>query len=117
MPSGGSDGAAKTPAWINTSYLTGNAANDCAQCHGYPPSAIAAHTGKVGTDCITCHNYGVNAAGTGFTDVSNHVNGSLDGGGDYCYDCHSSAGGIHRAQHLMLTMLSMFRPPMPDSSH
>lgn len=94
MPRGGTDGAAKTPSWINTSYLTGSAANDCTRCHGYPPSAIAAHSGKGPTDCITCHNYGVNAAGTGFTDPSNHINGTLDGGGDNCYDCHSSGGGV-----------------------
>ncbi len=93
MPRGGTDGADETPVWSDTSYLSGSAANDCTRCHGYPPSGIAAHSGKGPTDCITCHNYGVNAAGTGFTDPSKHIDGTLDGGGDNCYDCHSSRGG------------------------
>jgi predicted CxxxxCH...CXXCH cytochrome family protein len=93
MPGGTSDGADKTPTWNNDGYLNGTPANDCTKCHGYPPSGIGAHSGKGPTDCITCHNYGINAAGTGFTDASNHINGSINGGGDNCGDCHSAGGG------------------------
>ncbi len=91
MPGGSTDGADRTPEWNNTSYLIGVAANDCSRCHGYPP-ANALHSGKVSTDCIRCHDSGVNAAGTGFTDASTHINGTVNIADD-CYDCHSSSGG------------------------
>lgn len=81
------------PTW-NVPVLTGVASNDCTQCHGYPPAGIPAHTGKLPTDCIKCHNYGINAAGTGFTDTTYHINGVVEGGGDACIDCHSAAGGL-----------------------
>jgi predicted CxxxxCH...CXXCH cytochrome family protein len=92
MPRGSTNGNNTTPTWNDPNYLTGVAANDCAQCHGYAPLDIPVHTGKLPTDCQTCHNH-VNAAGDGFDDASLHVNGVLDGGGDNCFDCHSSAGG------------------------
>jgi len=91
MPGGSTDGADRTPEWNNTNYLNGSAANDCSRCHGYPP-ANALHTGKVPTDCIRCHDSGVNAAGTGFTDASTHINGTVNIADD-CFDCHSSSGG------------------------
>ncbi|RJQ43512.1 MAG: CxxxxCH/CxxCH domain-containing protein [Nitrospiraceae bacterium] len=92
MPKGTTNGADRTPIWNNTNYLTGNAANDCSRCHGYPPSSLAVHSGKGATDCIICHNAGVNASGTGFTDPSSHINGTVNIS-DNCNDCHSSKGG------------------------
>jgi predicted CxxxxCH...CXXCH cytochrome family protein len=92
LPGTSSDGADTTPAWNDTGYLTGVAANDCAQCHGYPPSSLGVHSGKGPTDCINCHDSGVNAAGTGFTDASAHINGTVNLADD-CSDCHSSRGG------------------------
>ncbi|RJR19578.1 MAG: CxxxxCH/CxxCH domain-containing protein [Nitrospiraceae bacterium] len=92
MPGGTTDGADRTPEWNNTNYLTGVAANDCSRCHGYPP-ANALHSGKLPTDCIRCHDTGVNAAGTGFTDASTHINGVVNIADD-CFDCHSSRGGV-----------------------
>jgi predicted CxxxxCH...CXXCH cytochrome family protein len=85
----GLSGGDKVPKW-NTPILTGVASNDCAQCHGYPPST-SMHSGKVPTDCVSCHTH-VNTAGTGFSDRTLHVNGVKEGG-DNCSDCHSSAGG------------------------
>ena len=94
MPKGTTEGANRTPSWSDTGYLTGDPAHDCAQCHGFPPAAIAAHTGRGPGDCHLCHN-SVNAAGDGFT-VSGralHINGIVDPVSDNCSDCHSSAGG------------------------
>ncbi|MHC4604101.1 MAG: CxxxxCH/CxxCH domain c-type cytochrome [Planctomycetota bacterium] len=90
MPRGTTEGNNMTPTWNDPGYLNGDSNHDCAQCHGYPPLAIPAHAGRGPGDCIICHDH-VNAAGTGFTDPSLHVNGVLDGGGDNCSDCHSNA--------------------------
>lgn len=86
----------RTPAWGDTTYLTGVAANDCAQCHGYPPGG--GHPPSAPSSCHNCHP-GVNAAGTGFTDPSTHVDGAVQGGGDNCLDCHSSLSATH-ANHV-----------------
>ncbi|GAM07815.1 geobacter CxxxxCH...CXXCH motif protein [Geobacter sp. OR-1] len=68
----------------------------CAQCHGYPP-ANAIHAGKAATACTGCHSH-VNAAGTGFTDASKHINGTIDGGesagGIACNNCHSFSSAM-----------------------
>jgi predicted CxxxxCH...CXXCH cytochrome family protein len=91
MPSGSNNGNNTSPTWNDVNYLTGVAANDCAQCHGAPPN-IGPHTGgEALTDCTTCHAH-VNAAGDGFDDNSLHIDGIV-GVGDNCFDCHSSAGG------------------------
>ncbi|MBI5847465.1 MAG: CxxxxCH/CxxCH domain-containing protein [Nitrospirae bacterium] len=79
----------KTPSWGDTTYLTGVASNDCAQCHGYPPGG--GHPGASPSTCKDCHP-GVNPTGTGFTDPSLHVNGIVEAtGGDDCNSCHTNA--------------------------
>lgn len=79
----------RTPSWGDTTYLTGVAANDCAQCHGYPPGG--GHPGATPSTCKDCHP-GVNDTGTGFTDPSTHVDGTVQAtGGDDCNSCHTNA--------------------------
>ncbi|KAF0144040.1 MAG: cytochrome C family protein [Nitrospirae bacterium] len=85
------------PPWTIT-FLTGSSAvgngndspgsGDCAKCHAYPPmnGASGTHTGKAATDCTTCHTH-VNTQGTGFADVTKHINGTVEGG--TCDSCHS----------------------------
>lgn len=80
--------AVLSPSW-NTPFLTGVAANDCIKCHGYPP-ATTVHTGKVPTDCIGCHPH-VNASGTGFTDATKHINGSIEAIGAHSFPNPGSA--------------------------
>jgi predicted CxxxxCH...CXXCH cytochrome family protein len=98
-------GTNKSPVWGAT--LTG-----CGTCHGFPPAtASGVHTGKVATDCITCHPH-VNATGTGFTDATKHMNGTIDASGGHavpfyahatppftsCAGCHNtSAAGPYPA--------------------
>ena len=100
MPRGTTDGANKAPLWSDANYLNGDATHNCSQCHGYPPAGIAAHLGAGPTSCINCHSE-VNAAGTGFTDASKHINGVLDGGFDNCANCHNNAS--LSASHLKHT--------------
>ena len=100
MPRGTTDGTNKAPTWSDANYLNGDPAHNCSQCHGYPPAGIAAHVGAGPTSCINCHSE-VNAAGTGFTDPSKHVNGVLDGGFDNCTNCHTNAS--LSASHLKHT--------------
>ncbi|MBI5075449.1 MAG: CxxxxCH/CxxCH domain-containing protein [Nitrospirae bacterium] len=105
MPKGTSDGANRTPSWNDTSYLTGDPLHDCAQCHGYPPAAIAAHNGAGPTSCIICHDH-VNSAGTGFVDVTKHINGTMDGGADNCSDCHTNANlSLTHQKHVDVTTI------------
>jgi predicted CxxxxCH...CXXCH cytochrome family protein len=70
--------AVLSPTW-NAPFLTGVAASDCAKCHGYPP-ATATHAGKTPTQCSGCHPH-LNSTGTGFVDVSKHINGLIDASG------------------------------------
>jgi hypothetical protein len=97
-----------SPTW-SAPYLTGLAgavgngtttpgSGDCSTCHGYPPMT-STHTGKLATDCTGCHTH-VNASGTGFTDATKHINGTVDAAGD-CNSCHdfdvvgsTYAGGV-----------------------
>lgn len=104
-------GTNKSPVWNQTDYLT---ASGCGTCHGYPP-ATAIHSGKIAADCIGCHLH-VNAAGTGFTDLTKHINGTVETSAGHafpfqgslhlsiagttpwstCIACHSnSAGGTY----------------------
>lgn len=84
------------PAWGDTNYLTGVAANDCAQCHGYPPGG--GHPGATPSTCYICHP-GVNNTGTGFTDTTTHVDGIVQFIGENCIDCHSGLSATH-AKHV-----------------
>ncbi len=89
----------KTPAWGDAAYLTGVAANDCAQCHGYPPGG--GHPGATPSTCKNCHP-GVNDSGTGFIDPTTHVDGTVQAtGGDDCNGCHSNAS--LSARHMIHT--------------
>lgn len=79
-----------SPSWTSP-FLTGNAASDCTKCHGYPPSSHAA--GITPTQCINCHPH-VNSTGTGFTDLTKHINGVIDSTGS----AHGfpNGGSVHR---------------------
>jgi predicted CxxxxCH...CXXCH cytochrome family protein len=80
-----------SPTWT-APFLTGNAASDCVKCHGYPP-ATPVHAGVTPEQCIGCHSH-VNGSGTGFTDPSKHINGSIEFSGSF----HSfpNPGSVHR---------------------
>ncbi len=96
----------RTPAW-DTPFQ----GLHCDKCHGYPP-ATAGHGSIPGpTQCIVCHPH-VNASGTGFTDPSKHVNGTIDvtagsahgfpnpgsahkGSSTGCLACHSLSAGTN----------------------
>ncbi|MFZ2198311.1 MAG: CxxxxCH/CxxCH domain-containing protein, partial [Thermodesulfovibrionales bacterium] len=81
-----------TPLWTDTNYLTGVATNDCAKCHGYPPTG--SHPSD--NDCHKCHA-SVAAGNTTIAIVANHVNGSVEVTADNCTDCHASLSGAHTA--------------------
>jgi predicted CxxxxCH...CXXCH cytochrome family protein len=76
----------RAPSW-NTPFPAGT---HCDKCHGYPPvtSSHAAIPGP--TQCIGCHSH-VNAAGTGFSDVTKHINGSVDATGAHAFPNPGSA--------------------------
>lgn len=80
------------PLWTDTGYLTGVASNDCAKCHGYPPSG----THPADNDCHKCHS-SVASGNTGIADVTKHMNGTVDVSADNCTDCHASLTGAHTA--------------------
>jgi predicted CxxxxCH...CXXCH cytochrome family protein len=96
MPNGAT-GTTNAPSWGATS--TG-----CGFCHAMAPATVAAHSGKTASDCITCHD-NTNAAGDGFVDATLHINGTVEGGGDSCLDCHSNVGsglsGAHAAHNTV----------------
>jgi len=54
---------------------------DCAVCHAYPPTDGAGsgawHSGESSTRCSACHTH-VNIAGTGFSTLSFHINGTIE---------------------------------------
>jgi predicted CxxxxCH...CXXCH cytochrome family protein len=94
-----------SPTW-SAPFLTGTAgtvgngsstpgSGDCSKCHGYPPMT-ATHAGKTAIACTGCHSH-VNAAGTGFTDATKHINGVVDASGGHAYPypgaTHMSAAG------------------------
>jgi predicted CxxxxCH...CXXCH cytochrome family protein len=98
-----------TPVW-KTPLFTGTAGTDCSLCHGYPPPTTV-HSGFGPTNCQTCHTH-VNPTGTGFGDVTKHLNGTVDASGGHdvpyyahyqantasCVNCHNvSAAGSYPA--------------------
>lgn len=86
----------KPPTWA-TPGLTGVKTTDCAYCHGYPPSTITDHDGlnvNTADECAGCHSH-VSTNNDGFTDITKHMNGIIEGGS--CYGCHSQVKGTRRA--------------------
>ena len=85
-------GSNKTPRWNDISYLS---SSGCGTCHGYPPST-SIHTGKSPTDCIGCHSH-VNSSGTGFSDPSKHIDGTIEATGGHTFpypgSLHNAAAG------------------------
>lgn len=87
-------GTNKSPRWNDTTYLSGSG---CGTCHGYPPAtASGIHTGKGPTNCITCHSH-VNSSGTGFSDPTKHINGTIEATGGHAFpfpgSVHNTAAG------------------------
>jgi|Deesub1362A_J573_1020465.scaffolds.fasta_scaffold00537_4 predicted CxxxxCH...CXXCH cytochrome family protein len=82
-------GSGTDPTWNDTNYLVGSSA-DCSKCHGYPPGG--GHPAD--SNCNTCHSH-VNGTNNGFIDVTLHVNGTVEGGGD-CTSCHAQQQGSSR---------------------
>jgi predicted CxxxxCH...CXXCH cytochrome family protein len=89
---GGND---KSPKWNDSTYLTGDRAHDCSQCHGFPPvnSARKAHNPATDMQCDSCHPHNGGRPGTGVTSdgaavgYDYHINGNLEASG-YCNSCH-----------------------------
>jgi predicted CxxxxCH...CXXCH cytochrome family protein len=81
-------GAGARPSWTNGSMT-------CASCHGAPPANGNWHDPRHGgggalAACSLCHP-GVDAAGTGFTDPSRHLDGTVDVTPTFkpaCFGCH-----------------------------
>jgi Cytochrome c7 and related cytochrome c len=91
MPKGDTGGTARTPSWTSN-LMTGVPANDCALCHGNPPTtgtSAATHSGKAPTtSCNDCHDHFTTAGG--FATEANrrlHIDGTLQAKGD-CNSCH-----------------------------
>lgn len=85
----------RTPAWT-TPFPAGT---HCDKCHGYPP-ATGSHGSVTGpTQCIGCHSH-VNAAGTGFSDPTKHINGAIEvSGGIAPHAIPLSASGYPGSVH------------------
>lgn len=79
----------RTPSW-NTPFPAGTR---CDKCHGYPPITSAHGTIPGPTQCIGCHPH-VNGSGTGFTDPSKHINGSIEATGSHAFP---NPGSAHRS--------------------
>jgi len=87
-------GSGTNPTWNDTNYIQGGTTADCSKCHGYPPSTAQGHPDTTGKVCGDCHSH-VNGNGPTFNDVTLHVNGKVEGGGD-CTSCHSQQQGTAR---------------------
>ena len=84
-----SGGTSKNPTW-------GGTISGCGVCHGYPPSS---HGSILPSQCISCHTH-VNSSGTGFTDATKHINGSLEvSGGLAPHPIPLSTGGYPGSSH------------------
>jgi len=84
------DGTNTAPRWNDSSYLTGNRANDCAKCHGNPPttSTKKAHDPVTEADCASCHPHnGTRDATDALAGHDFHINGNLEAM-KYCNSCH-----------------------------
>jgi|GEM_PF-1574593 predicted CxxxxCH...CXXCH cytochrome family protein len=99
--SGGDD---RAPVWSNATYLDPDGdglldAEDCDQCHGYPPSPADGHPDN--TSCSSCHT-NVAADNVSFSDPASHVDGNVtaeageSSGGTACAGCH---GDLYNRMH------------------
>jgi trimeric autotransporter adhesin len=107
MLHGDTGGTARTPAWTNTTLMTGNTTNDCRLCHGNPPTtgvSASTHTGLAATtSCNGCHDHFTTDGG--FASDANrslHINGIIEGGS--CIGCHATAKSSPIAQALDATV-------------
>lgn len=87
------DGTNKSPRWNQTDYLT---ATGCGTCHGYPPTTPSHALASGPTSCVTCHSH-VNAAGTGFTDATKHINGTIEAGSAVVPHAFPFPGSAHKS--------------------
>jgi predicted CxxxxCH...CXXCH cytochrome family protein len=85
-----STGTTTKPSWVDTNYVNGTSAHDCAQCHGYPPTGVNGHTSS--NTCNSCHTH-VNSTNDGFlaSGFNLHINGAVDVNASDCYSCHGSS--------------------------
>ena len=83
------DGTNTAPKWNETGYLTGDRANDCAKCHGYPPITSTRLSHDPGSlDCAACHPHnGSRDATDALAGHDFHMNGNLEAM-KYCNSCH-----------------------------
>jgi predicted CxxxxCH...CXXCH cytochrome family protein len=101
MPAGSDDGNGQSPGWLQASYMTGSADNDCAKCHGFPPKGYdGEHEGMTDfaadeSACHICHQILKDPlddnesgwAGGAFNDKNKHIDGNLDVAAA-CDGCH-----------------------------
>ncbi len=114
MPRNTTEGLGTSPTWSDAGYITGLASHDCAQCHGYPPAAIGAHAGISPSQCSGCHST-VNGSGTGFVNVSTHVNGVLEPVSG-CNACHGQSAAS-RSTGAPVVPSDLMKAPYPVSGH
>lgn len=77
------------PVWNNGNYMTGVSSNDCALCHGNPPTTgKSAHGGVTPSDCTSCHPHnGTRLSTDPLLGSDFHVNGKLEAN-KFCDTCH-----------------------------
>jgi len=80
-----------SPQWTDGTYLTGDRANDCSKCHGYPPtqSTRLPHTPAADyMTCTSCHPHnGTRQSTDPLADNDLHINGNLEAT-KHCNTCH-----------------------------
>ena len=85
----GAGGTATNPLWTKTDGSQGT----CASCHGNPPPAPHPQGGTV-SNCGTCHADVMVGSPTVFTNVNQHINGTVE----------VTAGSNHPSGYQMVTM-------------
>jgi predicted CxxxxCH...CXXCH cytochrome family protein len=91
---GANAGAGATVTWAAATPT----AMVCGSCHGVSPTngPGGTHPDITGTDCNFCHGAGYSAVGAGSVNLTLHLNGQLDGGGEPAAP-GNSCGGCHTA--------------------